>query len=146
MATTIVGMVVGRSRRSVRGRKGRTMGISRFPAGERRISFVAKRDRTAPEEDLVRLYLTDIGRHKLLSKADEATLAEARLVGLEAADELGRTNPSPTRRRRLGRLVREGEAAELRFVESNLRLVVSLAKRYTASGVPLLDLVQEGNF
>src|SRR5207249_7804133 len=49
-------------------------------------------------------------------------------------------------RRRLRHLVRQGKAAEVTFIQSNLRLVVSIAKRYTASGVPLLDLVQEGNF
>src|SRR5205823_9169134 len=52
---------------------------------------------------------------------------------------------SPSSRRRLEGLVEQGEAAELRFVQSNLRLVVSIAKGYQASGVPLLDLVQEGN-
>jgi len=106
---------------------------------------VANRVQAAPEEDLVRLYLSDIGQHTLLSKDDEATLAEARLVGLDAAKELAETSPTPARKRQLRRLVQEGEAAELRFVEANLRLVVSIAKKYQASGVPLLDLVQEGN-
>ncbi len=106
---------------------------------------MANRVQAAPEEDLVRLYLSDIGQHTLLSKEDEATLAEARLVGLQAADELATTSPSPAKKRQLRRLVHEGEAAELRFVEANLRLVVSIAKKYQASGVPLLDLVQEGN-
>ncbi|MGH9268938.1 MAG: sigma-70 family RNA polymerase sigma factor [Acidimicrobiales bacterium] len=106
---------------------------------------MAKRDQTAPEEDLVRLYLTDIGQHTLLSKDDEATLAEARLVGIQAGEELRTTRPTPTRKRELRRLVQEGEAAEVRFVQANLRLVVSIAKKYQASGVPLLDLVQEGN-
>ncbi len=106
---------------------------------------MAKRDLAAPEEDLVRLYLSDIGQHPLLSKEDEATLAEQRLVGIEAREELNTTNPSPSRKRQLRRLSQQGEAAELRFVQSNLRLVVSIAKRYQGSGVPLLDLVQEGN-
>ncbi len=106
---------------------------------------MAKRDLAAPEEDLVRLYLSDIGQHPLLSKEDEANLAEQRLVGIEAREELNRTKPSPARKRELRRLVQQGEAAELRFVQSNLRLVVSIAKRYQGSGVPLLDLVQEGN-
>ncbi len=106
---------------------------------------MAKRDLAAPEEDLVRLYLSDIGQHPLLSKEDEATLAEQRLVGIEARDELNSTSPSPSRKRQLRRLAQQGEAAELRFVQSNLRLVVSIAKRYQGSGVPLLDLVQEGN-
>ncbi|MBA2751574.1 MAG: RNA polymerase subunit sigma-70, partial [Actinobacteria bacterium] len=102
---------------------------------------MAKRDLAAPEEDLVRLYLSDIGQHPLLSKEDEATLAEQRLVGIEARDELDNTTPSPSRKRQLRRLAQQGEAAELRFVQSNLRLVVSIAKRYQGSGVPLLDLV-----
>ncbi len=106
---------------------------------------MAKRDLAAPEEDLVRLYLSDIGQHPLLSKEDEATLAEQRLVGIEAREELDSTSPSPSRKRQLRRLAQQGEAAELRFVQSNLRLVVSIAKRYQGSGVPLLDLVQEGN-
>ena len=106
---------------------------------------MAKRDLAAPEEDLVRLYLSDIGQHPLLSKEDEAMLAEQRLVGIQAREELSHSNPSPTRKRQLRRLVQEGEAAELRFVQCNLRLVVSIAKRYQGSGVPLLDLVQEGN-
>ncbi len=106
---------------------------------------MANRVQAAPEEDLVRLYLSDIGQHTLLSKDDEATLAEARLVGLDAAEELSKTSPTPARKRQLRKLVLEGEAAELRFVEANLRLVVSIAKKYQASGVPLLDLVQEGN-
>ncbi|HET9442297.1 MAG TPA: sigma-70 family RNA polymerase sigma factor [Acidimicrobiales bacterium] len=104
-----------------------------------------KRDQVALEEDLVRLYLTDIGQHQLLTKADEAELAEARQVGIDAAAELQTGSVSPSRRRQLRRLVQEGRAAELRFVQSNLRLVVSIAKKYQASGVPLLDLVQEGN-
>ena len=106
---------------------------------------MAKRDLAAPEEDLVRLYLSDIGQHPLLSKEDEAMLAEERLVGIQAGDELTHGNPSPARKRQLRRLVQQGQAAELRFVQCNLRLVVSIAKRYQGSGVPLLDLVQEGN-
>ena len=106
---------------------------------------MAKRDQL-PDEDLVRLYLTDIGKHALLTKDDEARLAETRLVGIDAAKELKKEpKPSPARRRELRKLVQAGEDAERQFVESNLRLVVSIAKKYQASGVPLLDLVQEGN-
>ncbi len=106
------------------------------------------------DEDLVRLYLTDIGQYELLTKDDEVDLAQAIEEGKEAQSALALdkdTTPghpnrlSPTARRTLRRKVREGEKAESRFVQSNLRLVVSIAKKYQASGLPLLDLIQEGN-
>jgi RNA polymerase sigma factor (sigma-70 family) len=105
------------------------------------------KQRSAQEgEDLVKLYLGEIGQFPLLTKADEAMLAQAIEAGREAATELetGR-NLSPSRKRELRRLVLEGEGAQERFIQANLRLVVSIAKRYQASGLPLLDLVQEGN-
>ncbi|MCY3805873.1 MAG: sigma-70 family RNA polymerase sigma factor, partial [bacterium] len=98
------------------------------------------------EEDLVRLYLTDIGQYTLLTKDDEVDLAQKIEVGIEAREELAAGKSLSSRRRvELRRLVGEGEAAERQFVQSNLRLVVSIAKKYQASGLPLLDLVQEGN-
>jgi RNA polymerase sigma factor (sigma-70 family) len=102
------------------------------------------------EEDLVRLYLSDIGHYPLLSKDDEVRLARAIEAGTSARLELstgesvGRTLVL-TRRRELRRQVRAGEDAQRAFVMSNLRLVVSIAKKYQASGLPLLDLIQEGN-
>jgi len=99
------------------------------------------------EEDLVRMYLKDIGQYALLTKDDEARLAQAMEAGREARTELDADGKSvsPGRKRELRRLIREGEDAERTFVQSNLRLVVSIAKKYQASGMPLLDLVQEGN-
>jgi RNA polymerase sigma factor (sigma-70 family) len=103
------------------------------------------------EEDLVRLYLTDIGQYPLLTKDDEVRLAQAIEAGYEAQTELeGKSNGkakemSPTRRRELRRKVDAGDRAQRTFVQSNLRLVVSIAKKYQASGLPLLDLIQEGN-
>ena len=105
------------------------------------------RDRSErDDEDLVRLYLTDIGQHALLTKEDEVRLAQAIEAGAEASAELARSAElRPTRRRELRRTVRHGQQAEQAFVQSNLRLVVSIAKKYQASGLPLLDLIQEGN-
>ncbi|MDA8264098.1 MAG: sigma-70 family RNA polymerase sigma factor [Acidimicrobiales bacterium] len=98
------------------------------------------------EEDLVRLYLTDIGQYPLLTKDDEVRLAQAIESRWEAEEELkSRKGITPTRRRELNRAVRDGEKAQRTFVQSNLRLVVSIAKKYQASGLPLLDLIQEGN-
>ncbi len=98
------------------------------------------------EEDLVRLYLTDIGQYTLLTKDDEVDLAQKIEAGAEAGEELAvGKSLRPKRRVELRRLVHEGEQAERQFVQSNLRLVVSIAKKYQASGLPLLDLVQEGN-
>ena len=99
------------------------------------------------DEDLVRLYLTDIGHYPLLTKDDEVRLAQMieRGVPAHADMEAAGRGLSSARRRELRRLTREGEAAQQAFVKSNLRLVVSIAKKYQASGLPLLDLVQEGN-
>ena len=107
---------------------------------------VAKERVERDEEDLVRLYLTDIGQYPLLTKDDEVRLAQAiekgaeARVALESADEL-----TAAKRREFNRDLRRGEEAERTFVQSNLRLVVSIAKKYQASGLPLLDLIQEGN-
>ena len=108
---------------------------------------VAKRRIERDDEDLVRLYLHDIGQHPLLSKDDEIRLAQVIEAGVAARDELAAPGegPSPSERRALRRAVRVGADAHDTFVLANLRLVVSIAKKYQASGLPLLDLVQEGN-
>ena len=100
------------------------------------------------EEDLVRLYLTDIGQYPLLTKDDEVRLAQAIEAGREAEQRLERPprRSTPAKRRELRRRASStGEQAQQTFVQSNLRLVVSIAKKYQASGLPLLDLIQEGN-
>ena len=108
---------------------------------------VLKRRGERDDEDLVRLYLTDVGRHELLSKDDEARLAQQ----IEEASRANRalTEPgrvfTPNERRTLRRTARRGAEAHDVFVQANLRLVVSIAKKYQASGLPLLDLVQDGN-
>ncbi len=98
------------------------------------------------DEDLVRVYLDEIGRHELLTKDDEARLAQDIDAGRAARaelDELGHIKRSE--RRKLEEAAQRGEQARREFIQSNLRLVVSIAKKYQASGLPLLDLVQEGN-
>ena len=99
------------------------------------------------EEDLVRLYLTDIGQYPLLTKDDEVRLAQQIEQGNTAREELlaGGKALTPTKKRELRRGARLGDDAQRTFVQSNLRLVVSIAKKYQASGLPLLDLIQEGN-
>ena len=99
-----------------------------------------------PEEDLVRLYLNDIGKYALLSKDDEAHLARAVEAGRDARTEFATTEKiTPAHKRELRRLTRDGDLAAETFVNANLRLVVSIAKKYHAAELPLLDLVQEGN-
>jgi RNA polymerase sigma factor (sigma-70 family) len=99
------------------------------------------------EEDPVRLYLHDIGQYPLLTKDDEARLAQAIEARSQAGQDLQAKDARLTapRRRELKRVVQRGDDAGRRFVQSNLRLVVSIAKRYQASGLPLLDLIQDGN-
>ncbi|MGH9128717.1 MAG: sigma-70 family RNA polymerase sigma factor [Acidimicrobiales bacterium] len=102
-------------------------------------------------EDVFGQYLLDIRSHRLLTKQDEIDLARAVEAGLEADAELGKLSTEDsselTQRRRatLARQRRLGQTAQQEFVEANLRLVISIAKRYRSSGVPLEDLVQEGN-
>ncbi len=99
------------------------------------------------EADLLRRYLDEIGAHPLLSAADEVTLARAIVAAKVAQDEIDTTTARMpvARRRELRNAITEGDAARRRFIQSNLRLVVSVARRYQSSGVGILDLIQEGN-
>ena len=100
----------------------------------------------AGDQDLVRLYLDGIGRYPLLSKEDETRLAQAIEAGRAAGMELEAGGAIPLRRsRELLRAQRAGKAATEEFINANLRLVVSIAKKYQSSDMPLLDLIQEGN-
>ncbi len=92
------------------------------------------------------IYLRDIGEVPLLTAADEVRLACDIEVGLLAAERLGSERPlTDADRRDLQVLVEQGQRSKDVLVESNLRLVVALAKRYAGSGTAMLDLIQEGN-
>ena len=95
--------------------------------------------------DLVRAYLKEIGKTPLLTAEQEVELSQRIEAGLFAKHKLAQPKLSPTLRRDLEWLVRDGEKAKLHLLEANLRLVVSIAKRYLGRGVLFLDLIQEGN-
>ncbi|NDZ77289.1 RNA polymerase sigma factor [Streptomyces sp. SID10853] len=103
-------------------------------------------DTAGPSSDLFRQYLREIGRIPLLTAADEVELARRVEAGLFAEERLG-SSPDPDSGLAvdLDRLVVLGRMAKRRLIESNLRLVVSVAKRYVGRGLTMLDLVQEGN-
>lgn len=113
---------------------------------ERDAGTEADLDAQSPAADLVRVYLNGIGRTALLSAQQEVELAKRIEAGVFARHMLDTaTRLSPTRRIDLTRVVEDGHKAKDHLLEANLRLVVSLAKRYTGRGMPLLDLIQEGN-
>jgi RNA polymerase primary sigma factor len=95
--------------------------------------------------DLFRLYLDEVGRHPLLTKEDEIELSQAYEAGLDAQLKLADTSPDDPARPDLEATADRGEWARRKMIESNLRLVVSIARRFSATGLPLGDLVQEGN-
>jgi RNA polymerase primary sigma factor len=98
------------------------------------------------ESELLRQYLDDIGTYPLLTADDERRLAAVIANARVAQDRLD-TEPAPKGRERteLNRAVRAGDAARAEFIQCNLRLVVSVARRYEGAGLGLLDLIQEGN-
>ncbi len=108
--------------------------------------------------DPVRQYLQEIGRHPLLTQEEEVAIAKriqagakARELLLTMAEEAGLTPEEYLKtlpqeeRKRTEALIVDGKKAERELVQSNLRLVVSVAKRYVGRGMSLLDLIQEGN-
>ncbi|HEX4224469.1 MAG TPA: sigma-70 family RNA polymerase sigma factor [Pseudonocardiaceae bacterium] len=110
------------------------------------ISMEADLDAQGPAADLVRVYLNGIGKTALLTAEQEVELAKRIEAGVFAQHMLETgTKLSPKRRSELAALVRDGALAKNHLLEANLRLVVSLAKRYTGRVMPLLDLIQEGN-
>ena len=102
--------------------------------------------RRAATSDLVRIYLREIGRVPLLTAEDEVELAKSIEAGLFAEEKLGGSfGLLGAVHGDLELLVGEGVRAKQRLIEANLRLVVSIAKRYIGRGLVFLDLIQEGN-
>ncbi|WP_424880422.1 RNA polymerase sigma factor [Streptomyces sp. SLBN-8D4] len=103
-------------------------------------------DTGGPSSDLFRQYLREIGRIPLLTAAEEVDLARRVEAGLFAEEKLLNTPDLDSQLALdLDRLVVLGRMAKRRLIEANLRLVVSVAKRYVGRGLTMLDLVQEGN-
>ena len=128
------------------------------PASRQRARFRAVASREAlrmsagGSSDPVRMYLKEIGRVPLLKAEDEVDLAKKIEAGMISAERLADLEASgamvsleQAERRRLERLVKKGERAKSELTQANLRLVVSIAKRYVGRGMLILDLIQEGN-
>ena len=98
----------------------------------------------APPFDAVRHYLQEIGQVPLLSAAEEVALAERMERGNAAALRLA-ADLSPQLRAAFAAAVADSQAARRQLIQANLRLVVSIAKKYVGHGLALLDLIQEGN-
>ena len=95
--------------------------------------------------EVLPLYLREIGRVPLLTASDEVRLAQAIERGREAAERLAAEDVSDIEREELQDLIAQGNLAREGLTDANLRLVVSVARRYSNRGVPLIDLIQEGN-
>ncbi|MDA1368772.1 RNA polymerase sigma factor (sigma-70 family) [Glycomyces algeriensis] len=103
-------------------------------------------EEVAEERDLVGVYLHEISKTPLLDAAAEVDLAKAVEAGLFAKHLLGEGETfGDATEKDLKRLIEDGAKAKEQFIKANLRLVVSIARRYVRSGMPMLDLIQEGN-
>ncbi|MDG4785805.1 RNA polymerase sigma factor SigB [Micromonospora sp. WMMD1102] len=125
-------------------------GVENEPAGDggQVVVDLDATDERGASADLVRAYLNGIGRTKLLTAVQEVDLARRIEAGLYAEEKLNtdsRGELPAELRADLGIIAAQGRAAKNHLLEANLRLVVSIAKRYTGRGMAFLDLIQEGN-
>ncbi len=101
-------------------------------------------------DDPVRMYLKEIGKVNLLTSEEEVELAQSMTAGAAAQEQLDELRKSGEELseelvKELEKTIKKGEKARQRLAEANLRLVVSIAKRYVGRGMQFLDLIQEGN-
>lgn len=96
-------------------------------------------------DDTLSLYLKEVGRIPLLTPEEEVALAQRIERGRQAERRLAQGNLSPEERRRLEEIAADGRAAQDHLILANTRLVISVAKKYVGRGLPLSDLIQEGN-
>ncbi len=133
-----------------------TVDVAALPKVRPRNKSKARSKRSAEQNvtmltgDPVRMYLKEIGKVQLLTAAEEIDLAMKIEAGVAATEELERAEEEGVElerreRRRLGRIEQVGLDAKQQLIEANLRLVVSIAKRYVGRGMLFLDLIQEGN-
>jgi RNA polymerase sigma factor (sigma-70 family) len=126
--------------------RNRATGASEGTVGNVEKNIGMRTDEVAEERDLVGVYLHEISRTPLLDAAREVDLSKSIEAGLYAEYLLGEDKiPTGVGREELERLIVDGERAKDLFIRANLRLVVSIARRYVRSGMPMLDLIQEGN-
>ena len=108
-----------------------------------RESHLSECDEASLGDETIEIYLAEISRHRLLTAEEEVELSRQVLSGLEAEKHLAEA--SEAERPELEQAIAAGKAAHRRLIEANLRLVISVARRYQGMGLPLLDLIQEGN-
>jgi RNA polymerase primary sigma factor len=96
-------------------------------------------------DDVISMYMREVGTIPLLSAEDEKELALKLREGRTAEAVLTRGDLSPEQRERLEEKARDGQDARSHFIEANSRLVISIARKYLGRGLPLSDLMQEGN-
>ena len=117
----------------------------RKPAPAPKKTSAPARSAGAEAGDAVRMYLQEIGQVELLTAEGERNLGRAIREMQHAKEEMANGSVSAVRRRELRNIVRDGEAAYEHLIKANLRLVVSIARRYDGRELQLLDLIQEGN-
>src|SRR6185437_6685761 len=108
-------------------------------------SALSETSATESAGEALPLYLREIGRVPLLTGPDEVRLAQAIERGRDASERLRTDSVNDAEREELEDAVHAGNVARDALTDANLRLVVSVARRYSNRGVPLIDLIQEGN-